>query len=275
MDQQTNTSLNLTRGRPRERADHVARHYRSRDKNTATNLVLGAKKRRPRPPHRRLMEHEAAPGSQRRETPAETQIRDSVETVMMELRERGEVVLEIKVGNSEELILDSMRESPEGQETIEEIPKVIKKKTVEAKQRSTYLEVAQNGITELSISQTSLDVLTTDPQNTDPDLSPLQTTAIEDVLSGIQSQESVEIVEGPELETAPKPQTSKTNLATTPTTPGFDGSPMTPMSPGAGFEWCDEYEYELVEEGEEEEEEALQMDLEFDLESPEANKELD
>eukprot|EP00116_Pleurobrachia_bachei_P007106 sb/3467368/ len=73
----------------------------------------------------------------------------------------------------------------------------------------------------------------------------------------------------PEIEVIPEP-------VLTPVTIKRKRVPGTPISPilTAGFEWCEDYEYELVEcgenqeEGEEEEEGALELEPNFELDSP-------
>ena len=245
---QTNTTLHQTNRATKSRDKTTI----SRDQGTETTLVLGSKKRnrKRKPPAKRQTEYLAAPGAERNqfleikkrnspETSVETQQRESEaakKTGLAETAPEEQLVLEIKVENSGELILDSMRESPAGM-TFEE----------QAQSDLCNINSSTQKTSQELLKQPTFAQIVAGDQATD---TPIKTTKIEDIFT--EEQEATE--------SSPREQ------AQSPVTPLTPFTPLTPLSPG--FEWCEEYEYELVDPTEQEipeEEEALDIELNFDL----------
>ncbi|KAL5266862.1 hypothetical protein ACHWQZ_G004042 [Mnemiopsis leidyi] len=249
---QTNTTLKLT-----HQAKSSDKSSKSRDQGTETILVLGSKKRNrsQKIQTKRLTEHLAAPGAERNnifeikrrqmDETSENARWGLTETATESGQRQGfgmgdeQLVLEIKVENSVEMIMDSMIEVAE-KEIQTDLCDKISQETLsqeEAKQ-PTFAQVVSG---DLSAG------------------TPIKTTSIEEIFteeSGEPTRPDLQEVEEPK-DTAQGPQTPLT--------------PLTPLSPG--FEWCEEYEYELVDHNEHdlaENEEPLDIELEFDLDSPQS-----
>ena len=249
---QTNTTLKLTHQATKSR-DKL---NKSRDQGTETTLVLGSKKRNrtQKAPAKRLIEHLAAPGAERKileikrrqvaETSEDKQWRHGetteetggIETLDME---DEQLVLEIKVENSREMIMDSMIEIAEKEVQTDLCDKSsLDSLPDEQTNQPTFAQVVSGGLTvETPIKTTSIEEIFTEE-------------AIKTTKPGVREAEKSD-------EQIKTPQTPLT--------------PLTPLSPG--FEWCEEYEYELVDHNEqdmEENEEALDIELDFDLDSPQS-----
>ena len=249
---QTNTTLKLTHQatKPRDKLT------KSRDQATETTLVFGSKKRNrtQKVPTKRLIEHLAAPGAERKileikrrqvgvtnedkqwrhgETAEETSEIKSLEM------EDEQLVLEIKVENSREIIMDSMIEIAE------------KEVQTDLTDKSSPGSLPDEQTSQLTFAQVVSGGLTVE--------TPIKTTSIEEIFTG----ESIKTTK-PDMREAENSE----EQVKTPQTPL---TPLTPLSPG--FEWCEEYEYELVDHNEqdmEENEEALDIELDFDLDSPQS-----
>ena len=259
---------NKSRGLDNKSRDHDNKSrdqtVKSRDQGTETTLVLGSKKRNraQRLPVKRPTEHLAAPGAERtREVQQSTegeQSEGAVETGQdgtLQLNIEEQLVLEIKVQNSGEMILDSMRESPAEMISQEQV------KSDSSDNRSTCS--ISRDLTQPTFAQVlsiSID------QAVD---SPIRTTSIEEIFTEQQNK----LKESSEHETKGSSTTKQAQKPLTPLSPGplTPLTPQTPLSPG--FEWCEEYEYELVDHTEHEmveEEEAMEIDLNFELDSPQS-----